>query len=335
MTTANLVIDPALPERQRRALLGAPRALLTPAGDSVPARRRRHPALAALPVLLKGSAVLGAGALARYALMGLETRTQPRPDLTTSSFGALFRHLWQTAGSFVEVALMVWAGGVALTALAAALRQASDNQKLQSLDDAHGHYVLADELTDDAYVLLVRADQAHHQVLASRVHAEDLVDRERNNLLPTHVWEVARGLADYSRLRRQEPENPKGTALTELLRPWRSTLKTSLDGIEHRVLAMEAYAEHITIADARYQEWEQIQRLTTASSEALDLLARTAGHDVARQELDELTTQAESAAAALSQAVRSAKTAAVNALPEPQPPSRSKSLSTTGCEHGK
>ncbi|KOU37629.1 hypothetical protein [Streptomyces sp. WM6378] len=316
MTPANLVIDPALPEHQRRALLSAPRALLTPASDSVPARRRRHPALAALPVLLKGSAVLGAGALARYALMGLETRAQSRPDLTRT-LGALVRHLWQTAGSFVEVALMVWAGGVALTALAAALRQASDNKKLQSLDDAHGHYILADELTDDAYALLVRADQAHHQVLASRVHAEDLVDRERNNLLPTHVWEVARGLADYSRLRRQEPENPQGLALTELLRPWRNTLKSSLDGIEHRVLAIEAYAEHIANADARYQEWAQIQRLTTASGEALDLLARTAGHDFASQELDELTTHAEAVATALSQALHSAKTAALDALPEP------------------
>ncbi|MFI6056105.1 hypothetical protein ACIBCO_39325 [Streptomyces violascens] len=224
-----------------------------------------------------------------------------------------------TPQSYAHTVMMVIAAVVGLLVLHAALDQALDNRKRRALAAAHGRYVLADELTDDAYVLLTRAAQAQHQILASRVHAEDLVDRERNNLLPYHVWEVARGLADYSRLRRHEPGNPQGTTLAELLRPWRSVLKTSFDGLECRVFALESYAEQIADADARYQEWEQIQQLATASNQALDLLARAAGHAVASQDLDELTAHAATVAAALTRSLHSANTAALTALPAQEP----------------
>ncbi|MDH6522094.1 hypothetical protein [Streptomyces sp. SAI-090] len=103
--------------------------------------------------------------------------------------------------------------------------------------------------------------------------------------------------------------------MTELLTSRRRVLETSLQGIERRVAALEAYAEQVAEADARYAEVREIERLTAGSTELLELLARTAADDLAVAEIEGLTDEAAVVASTFTKALESAKQAAVAALP--------------------
>lgn len=89
----------------------------------------------------------------------------------------------------------------------------------------------------------------------------------------------------------------------------------SLAGVERRVTALETYAGQVREADRQYKELRQIQKLSDASSDILDLLARTAADDLAMAEIEGLTGEAATFAASFSAALESARGAAVIALP--------------------
>ncbi|MFJ8313796.1 MULTISPECIES: hypothetical protein [unclassified Streptomyces] len=308
------IVDPGLPYRQRTLVLQAPHALLTPAGaDTVPRPRLRSPLRPALAVLLKGSIPVAIGALLLY---GLDRAAAPSSSRHPFALEALAQDLAQKAVPYVHAGLMVLAVLVGVIALLAALECASDNRWLKALADAHGHYVLVDELTDDARDLLHRAHRAQHVILESRVHREDLIDRTANeHMLPAQLWEIALSLALYSKLCRQEPDHPQGAALIRVLHDRRRALETSLRGITSRVRALEDYAQQSAEADARYAELEQIQYLSDRSDQVLDLVARTAGDEHAVEEVTGMAAQAESVTDAFGKALREAQEAGRAALP--------------------
>lgn len=105
------------------------------------------------------------------------------------------------------------------------------------------------------------------------------------------------------------------STVAELLTTRQRVLKTSRQGIERRVAALEAYAEQVAEADARYAEVREIERLAAGSDELLALLARTAADDLAVTEIKGLTGEAAVVAATFTKALESAKQAAVAALP--------------------
>lgn len=105
------------------------------------------------------------------------------------------------------------------------------------------------------------------------------------------------------------------STVAELLTTRQRVLKTSRQGIERRVAALEAYAEQIAEADARYAEVREIERLAAGSDEFLALLARTAADDLAVTEIEGLTGEAAVVAATFTKALESAKQAAVSVLP--------------------
>ncbi|MFJ2745862.1 hypothetical protein ACIO3O_40095 [Streptomyces sp. NPDC087440] len=182
---------------------------------------------------------------------------------------------------------------------------------------AREHMVIPSELTAEAQVLLTRARTALTAVLTSTVHHQNLLDRQRNDLLlPAHLWEIAEGLRDYSRLAAQEPDQPEGERVRRLLAGRRQALAQSLAGAEHRVTALEAYAAEAARADSRYTELHQIQHLTDTHSNVLDLLARTARDDLAATELDGMTGEASLAVHAFAQALDAAQQAA-DSVPAP------------------
>ncbi|MCT9093507.1 hypothetical protein N4G70_32260 [Streptomyces sp. ASQP_92] len=308
------IIDPGLPHRQRTLVLLAPHALLTPAGeDTVPRPRLRSPFRPALAVLLKGSIPVATGALLLYAL---DRAAAPSSVRHPFALEALARGLAQRAVPYMYPGVMALALFVGVLALVAAMECASDNRWLRALADAHGHYVLVDELTDDAWDLLHRAHRAQHVIMESRVHREDLIDRAANeHMLPAQLWEIASSLALYSKLCRQEPDHPQGAALIRVLRDRRRALEVSLHGVTCRVRALENYAQQSAEADARYAELEQIQYLSDRSDQVLDLVARTAGDEHAVEEVAGMAAQAESVTDAFGQALREALEAGRAALP--------------------
>jgi hypothetical protein len=111
------------------------------------------------------------------------------------------------------------------------------------------------------------------------------------------------------------PQATGNATVAELLTSRRSVLATSLHGIERRVAALEAYAEQVAEADARYAEVQEIERLAAGSDELLDLLARTTAEDPAVAEIDRLADEAVVVASTFTKALESAKQAAVPVLP--------------------
>lgn len=175
------------------------------------------------------------------------------------------------------------------------------------------------DLTADAQELLGRARRAMTAVLDSRVHREKWLDTQRNEAaFPRQEWAIAQALRDYSRVARKDQRAPQQTdnaTVAELLTSRQRVLATSLQGIERRVAALEAYADQVAEADARYAEVREIERLAAGSDELLDLLARTAADDLAVAEIEALTDEAAAVASTFTKALESAKQAAVAALP--------------------
>ncbi|GAA2418283.1 hypothetical protein ACFPFX_04960 [Streptomyces mauvecolor] len=306
------VIDPGLPPRQRALIQRAPRALLVPAGTDTPPRPRLHsPLRSALPVLLKGSIPVAIGAMLVHVL----DRASAPSSGSRTTLAALEQKWAHTAVPYVRTAVTVTALLVAVVAFLAALDHAIDSRR-RALTAAHGRYVLADELTDDAWHLLARAHHAQHAIVASRVHREDLIDRDANAyMLPAQLWEIALSLALYSKLCRQEPDHPQGAALISVLRDRRRALDASLRGITCRVRALEDYAQQTAEADARYEELQQIHYLNDRSDQVLDLVARTAGDEHAIEEVHGIAAQAEVITGAFDQALNEAREAGRAALP--------------------
>jgi hypothetical protein len=161
---------------------------------------------------------------------------------------------------------LVWTGGAIAVLVAVALfvpyglwdleKSSAERRRLR---DAQPHMVLTEDLMPIAAALLARARTAADQVTGTRVHTDDLIDRQRNQVeLPAQVWEVAQSLAAYSRLLDQTPT----TAVTSLLREAAGERAAKLDaarqGVERRVKALEQYAAAAAQADHFYTEWLQV-----------------------------------------------------------------------------
>ncbi|MER6365842.1 hypothetical protein [Kitasatospora sp. NPDC001527] len=193
----------------------------------------------------------------------------------------------------------------------------ADAEDHRLFEEAAGHYVLPEQLTEADRAMLGRAQAAAAAVLASAVHAADVIDRQRNTVsLPAQVWAVAEALAEHSRLVQAVPaEEAAGPRLADAKDARAAALATALQGIERRVVGLETYAEQVAEADAKFNEWRQAQQLTADSDDVLTLVARTASDELSAAEVASLVGQAAGAAAQFERAAESAREAGARALP--------------------
>lgn len=183
--------------------------------------------------------------------------------------------------------------------------------RLRGIQQVREQYVLDVDLVHGAGQLLARAGHAVAAVRRSKVHRDDYLDRQRNDVvLPEKVWEIAEMLRTYSRVERSTPTWAKGQEVRPVLEAHRAVLQTTLDGIERRVTALETYAEQTAEADRRYAEFLQIQQISAASSDLLELLARSVRDDLAVAEIDGLTEQATTVGKAFKSALAEARESA-------------------------
>ncbi|KUN58863.1 hypothetical protein AQJ46_42070 [Streptomyces canus] len=278
-----------------------------------------NPLRAAVPLLARGGAGV-ASAAAVWSWTGRLEVADPAAD--TSTIVGAQDHLLQKAVDLVHTLLSVWplaAGVVTLVCAGLVADRALYNRQFRRLATAQAHLVHPEDLTADAQELLARARQAMTAVLDSRVHREKWLDAQRNEAaFPRQEWVIAQGLRDYSRVARKDQRAPQQTdnaTVAGLLTSRQRMLETSLRGIERRVAALEAYAEQVAEADARYAKLREIERLAAGSDELLDLLARTAADDLAVAEIEALTDEAAVVASTFTKALESARQAAVAALP--------------------
>ncbi|MFE1190132.1 tumor necrosis factor receptor family protein [[Kitasatospora] papulosa] len=183
--------------------------------------------------------------------------------------------------------------------------------RLRRIQQVRAQYVLDVDLVPAAEQLLARAGHAVAAVRRSRVHRDDYLDRQRNDVvLPEKEWEIAELLRAYSRVERSTPTKATGDEARPVLDAHQAVLQTALDGIERRVTALETYAEQTAAADRRYAEFRQIQQISAAGAELMDLLARSARDDLAVAEIDGLTDQATTVADAFKAALAEARESA-------------------------
>ncbi|WP_217225995.1 hypothetical protein [Streptomyces anulatus] len=199
---------------------------------------------------------------------------------------------------------------VLMTSVPAAGHLATRN-RLRRIQEVREQYVLDADLVPAAGQLLARADHAVAAVRRSKVHRDDHLDRQRNDVvLPAKVWDIAEMLRSYSRVERSTPTTATGDEARPVLDAHQAVLQTALEGIERRVTALETYAEQTAQADLRYTELLQIQQISATGSELLELLARSVSDDLAVTEIDGLTTQAATVADAFKTALAQARDSA-------------------------
>ncbi|WP_328923510.1 hypothetical protein OG429_01945 [Streptomyces sp. NBC_00190] len=271
-----------------------------------------YPFTSGVFTLVKGGApVLGMGGLSL-----LFTPDPAAPKLPAGTVGASMEHVRENIHWFLG--LWPYAGAcVVLYAGVTFFEQFARRRRARAVNAAMGHVVAPEELSETAQVLVGRAQQAQRTILASQVHRLDLIDCRRNELvLPEQVWEVAKALREYSRLSKSAEADSSNAEVIALQATRRRALRASHDGVEMRVVALEEYAARVREADLRYEELQQIQRLTDGNAEALDLLARTAADALAVAEIDGMNQQAAVLAKTLTMALdRASAAAAIIALP--------------------
>ncbi|MFF9458150.1 hypothetical protein [Streptomyces flaveolus] len=283
------------------------------------AGRPANPLWAAVPLLRRGGAGVAVVALLWWWTGDLEIAGSAADP---SSLVGLLNQKLQKVLDLVHRLLALWpvaAGTVAVVCAGLVADRALHNRQLHLLAAAQQHLVHPTDLTADAQELLARAQLAMTAVLDSKVHREQWLDAQRNEVaFPRQEWAIAQDLQNYSRVARKDQRAPQETdnsTVAELLTSRQRVLATSLHGIARRVAALEAYASTVAEADARYDEVREIERLKAGSDELLDLLARTAADDLAVAETDALTGEAAVVASMFTKALESAKQAAAAALP--------------------
>ncbi len=277
-----VVVDPTLPpeiQEAARELVVFPRPADSP-----------HPAVAGLVKVKESQGV--------YAL------------LIALILGSMAGMWWLVlgGGSIFAALVLVW--------LAGALPQRRRNRTYRRLWEARDRIIRKDDLSEDARVLLSRAQHAARTVARSKVHRDGQIDRAHNEIaLPAQEWEIAERLADYTRLTADAPENAAGEKDVAVLAARSAAIREGLAGIQRRVEALEAYATQVAEADDRYAEWLQLQRIGEGEDDVRDFIARSVADDLAVAEIEGMTSQAEIITRAYTEALEEAKRAAVAALP--------------------
>jgi hypothetical protein len=230
------IVDPTVPERDRRRITGASVLLLDSAELS--SRTRRF--------LVAGGVVAGViGALLAGAAM--QSGSSP---VTFSS--VLF---FTVAGLFISCGRP---------------RLATRLHRLYG-----DCYVVPAELDDDARDLIRRARRAIEGVSASRVNRSGLLDDIANDvILPERLWDIARLLRTQAALRAEQAEAMSEMITPELaavLAPQREALNRSMASVNRQILELEDYAHRVQEADAALRAHE----LLKSNDKYRDLLAQT------------------------------------------------------------
>ncbi|MDL4770848.1 MULTISPECIES: hypothetical protein [Thermomonosporaceae] len=202
----------------------------------------------------------------------------------------------------VEAAALLAAAGFTGWGIGA-LRHMGEPAPARAAREHHGRYLLPGDFDRPATRLLVRAQRAVESVLGSEAQAAGLLDGVNNTVvLPREEWAIARALAEHTRLRRerraQQPERLT-PAVRALLRPQDRALETSVRSVTRRIEALEAYAQRAREADDAFHESLVLQRLPEQNARYRELLAGTAGDDLAGAEIQGLADDARRAETAL------------------------------------
>ncbi|KAB2342634.1 hypothetical protein [Actinomadura rudentiformis] len=313
------VFDPSVPTRERALLAADPERLVAASLPAPQAPRVGAATIVArafwIPAFAFFYGVLPGGWFRVFFLASLDDDTL---------LDGVFRWgrtalLAMMALPAVQILLILLGQGEAAAVLAAAsftgwtigaIRHLREPAAASAARDYHGRYLLPADFDRPAAQLLLRAQRAIDAVLGSESHRAGLLDDVDNTVvLPRQEWEIAWALAEHTKLRRerraQRPERLTPRVLA-LLEPQRRAMDLSVRAITDRIEALETYARRARDADDAYHEWQVVERLPEQNARYRDLLARTVGHDLARDEIERLAGDAQRAETMLRDSVGTA-----------------------------
>ncbi len=305
-------LDPGIP-RPDRALLAARGALLPPAAQERPPRRRYYlPTEPGRRLAAIDGTVTGLTAAGLTALFGT----------TPLAIGVLIFQGpagWETASN--HVALLA-AGIIALvTTVILGVRvvrfgQPSGRTPAETAARTHhGRYLTGADFDARSRVLLRRAQEAIDAVTSSLVCRDDLLDRHAASVaLASREWDIAVALREQAQLRARRAELgagragwPAGSAGPQtaalLSQQDRAAQLAEASTVRH-VEALERYAADVRAADSAYRDRQQSAALAELTGRHLDMLARTAADEHGIAEIDRLAAQARAVRRALGEPPR-------------------------------
>ncbi|NVI86741.1 hypothetical protein [Actinomadura sp. BRA 177] len=313
------VFDPAIGGDDRALLAAAPGRLVAASLPAPPPPRLRAATVLARLVWIPAFAVFYGvlpGGWLRVCLLGSVDDDEMLGGVTR--WGRLpVAAMMLTPALQVLLLLLGQIGAAAVLAavsftgwVAGALRHVREPAAARAAREHHGRYLLPADFDRPAAGLLFRAQRAIDAVLGSQAHSAGLLDDVNNTVvLPRQEWSIASALAEHTRLRRervaQQPErlSPRVRALLE---PQDRALALSVSSVTGRIEALEAYARRAGEADDAYHESRVLQALPEQNARYRDLLASTAGDEMAGAEIRGMAEDAHRAEIALRECVTSA-----------------------------
>ncbi|TDD70129.1 hypothetical protein E1293_35070 [Actinomadura darangshiensis] len=313
------VFDPAIGGGDRALLAAAPERLVPACGPAPPPPRLRAATVLARLVWIPAFAIFYGvlpGGWLRVCFAASLDDDEPMVGATRWGRTAVLAMMLTPA---LQILLLLLGQVGAAAALAAAsftgwalgaLRHVREPDAARAAREHHGSYLLPGDFDRPATRLLVRAQRAVDAVLGSQAHGAGLLDDINNAVvLPRQEWAIAGALAEHTRLRRerlaQQPErlSPRVRALLE---PQDRALELSVRSVTGRIEALESYARRAGEADDAYHESRVLQGLPAQNARYRDLLASTAGDEMAGAQIREMAADARRAEAALRESIAGA-----------------------------
>jgi hypothetical protein len=176
-------------------------------------------------------------------------------------------------------------------------------------------------LERDCSKLLFRVQRAITTVVTSQVYERELRGTVQERALRQHEWDIAVALREITELlldlAASYAGGRAGPMTTAILVSQNRAISVAREATTARVLALEALAEHVAVAEAARRDWEAAHRAAARNDKFIDLVARTAADEHATTEITGLAEQAAEASQALRETLqRAALAAEALALPE-------------------
>jgi hypothetical protein len=169
--------------------------------------------------------------------------------------------------------------------------------------------------------LLYRTQRAIATVVTSQVYHRELRGTVQERALRQHEWDIAVALREITELLLDLAVSyaggQAGPMTTAILLSQNRAISVARDATTARVVALEALAEHVAVAEAARRDWEAAHRAAARNDKFLDLVARTAADQRATTEITGLAEQAAETSQAVRETLQRATLAAqALALPE-------------------
>jgi hypothetical protein len=293
-------VDPGIP-RPDRDVLAARGALLPPAAQDRPARRRYYlPTEPARRLATIDGTVVGLTAAGLTALFGT----------TPLAVGVLIFQgpaSWEAASNrfaLLAAGIIAIVTTVILGVRVVRFGQPSGRTPAETAARTHhGRYLTGADFDARSRVLLRRAQDAIDAVTSSLVCRDDLLDRHATSAALTgQEWDIAVALREQAQLRARRaelrvrraewPAGRAGPQAAALLSQQDRAAQLAEASTIRRVEALERYAAEVGAADSAYRDGKQSAALAELHDRHLDMLARTAADEHGIAEIDRLAAHA-------------------------------------------